>query len=83
MAKWAEKPWINLRLELDASEVEALLIRLRRVASMIKTDAVFIRIKRVADIIKSDAVCKSRPTVRDKANELLALIDLLESKFDE
>ena len=46
-------------------------------------DAIFIRIKRVADIIKSDAVCKSRPTVRDKAEEMLTLIDLLESKLDE
>jgi hypothetical protein len=46
-------------------------------------DAIFIRIKRVADIIKSDAVCKSRPTVRDKADELLALIDLLERKINE
>jgi hypothetical protein len=46
-------------------------------------DAIFTRIKRVADIIKSDAVCKSRPTVKAKADELLALIDLLESKFDE
>ena len=30
MAKWAEKPWINLRLELDASEVEALLFLLEK-----------------------------------------------------
>jgi hypothetical protein len=65
MAKWAEKPWINLRLELDASEVEALLIRLKRVASMIKTDA----------------VCKSRPTVRDKASEIEALLFLLEKRL--
>ena len=64
MAKWAEQPW---QIDKDTKEI----------------DAIFIRIKRVADIIKSDAVCKSRPTVRDKATELLALIDLLESKFDE
>ena len=44
---------------------------------------ILVRIKRVADIIKSDAVCKSRPTVRDKAEEMLTLIDLLESKLDE
>jgi len=64
MAKWALQPW---QIDKDTKEI----------------DAIFIRIKRVADIIKSDAVCKSRPTVRDKANELLALIDLLESKFNE
>ena len=44
---------------------------------------ILVRIRRVADIIKSDAVCKSRPTVRDKADELLTLIDLLESKLNE
>lgn len=44
---------------------------------------ILVRIKRVADIIKSDAVCKSRPTVRDKAEELLGLIDILENKLDE
>ena len=46
MAKWAEKPW---QIDKDTNEI----------------DAIFIRIKRVADILKSDAVCKSRPTVRD------------------
>jgi len=44
---------------------------------------ILVRIKRVADIIKSDAVCKSRPTVREKADELLGLIALLESKINE
>tara|TARA_R100001377_G_scaffold45069_2_gene25758 strand:- start:551 stop:742 length:192 start_codon:yes stop_codon:yes gene_type:complete len=41
------------------------------------------RIKRVADIIRSDAVCKSRPTVRDKADELLSLISILERRINK
>tara|TARA_R110000803_G_scaffold199276_1_gene263259 strand:+ start:152 stop:358 length:207 start_codon:yes stop_codon:yes gene_type:complete len=61
MAKWAEKPWVDT----DTTEIEALLIRIRRVANMIKTDA----------------VCKSRPTVRDKASEIEALITLLEKRL--
>ena len=44
---------------------------------------ILVRIRRVSDIIHLDAVCKSRPTVRDKADELLTLIDMLESKLNE
>ena len=44
---------------------------------------ILIRIRRVTDIIHLDAVCKSRPTVRDKAEELLLLIDMLENKLNE
>jgi len=47
------------------------------------TKRILVRIRRVSDIIHLDAVCKSRPTVRDKAEELLTLVDLLESKLDE
>ena len=62
MAKWATEEWGSPKEDIKR---------------------ILVRIKRVADIIKSDAVCKSRPTVRDKADELLTLIDLLESKLNE
>ena len=62
MAKWAAEEW-------DSPKED--------------TKRILVRIKRVAGIIKSDAVCKSRPTVRDKAGELLLLVDMLESKLDE
>ena len=62
MAKWAAEEWRSPKED---------------------TKRILVRIRRVADIIKSDALCKSRPTVRDKAGELLGLIDMLESKLDE
>jgi len=62
MAKWVTEAWGSPNKDINR---------------------ILVRIKRVADIIKSDAVCKSRPTVRDKAEELLGLIDMLESKLNE
>ncbi len=62
MAKWSAEEW-------DSPKED--------------TKRILVRIKRVADIIKSDALCKSRPTVRDKAGELLLLVDMLENKLDE
>jgi|TARA_R110000782_G_scaffold138195_2_gene230821 hypothetical protein len=41
------------------------------------------RLKRVANIIQLDALEKQRSAVRNRANELLALIILLEEKLEE
>jgi len=41
------------------------------------------RIRRVANLIKTDAVHKSRPTVREKASEIEALLVMLEKKLNE
>mgnify|MGYP001202908798 CR=1 FL=1 len=66
MAKWATEEWVASK-EDDAKSVERILIRLRRVANLIKTDA----------------ICRSRPNVRDRASEMESLISLLEKKLDE
>ena len=66
MAKWATEEWVASK-EDDAKSVERILIRLRRVANLIKTDA----------------ICRSRPNVREKASEIEALLVMLEKKLDE
>ena len=48
-----------------------------------EVDAILNRIRRVANLIKTDAICKSRPTVREKASEIEALLIILEKKLDE
>jgi len=70
MAKWAEhRHWTDKTAEEinKSKEVDAILNRIRRVANLIKTDA----------------ICKSRPTVREKASEIEALLIILEKKLDE
>jgi len=69
MAKWAEhRHWTDKTAEEinKSKEVDAILNRIRRVANLIKTDA----------------ICKSRPTVREKASEIEALLIILEKKLD-
>lgn len=41
------------------------------------------RLKRVATIIQLDALQKNRPTVRNRGDELLALLILLETTLKE
>lgn len=48
-----------------------------------ETGALLIRIRRVAKLIETDAVCKSRPNVRARAQEIEALITLLEKRLNE
>ena len=70
MAKWAEhRHWTDKTAkEINKSK---------------EVDAILNRIRRVANLIKTDAICKSRPTVREKASEIEALLIILEKKLDE
>lgn len=70
MAKWAEhRHWTDKTAEEINKSKEV--------------DVILYRIRRVANLIKSDAIHKSRPTVREKASEIEALLVMLEKKLNE